>query len=70
MKHDVKKQHKERKHNDIFSDFCGMIKRDVPVSLIYKKLSRKYYMDAGSIYRVILEKKGVLKDNKQPEHVT
>lgn len=70
MKHSVKQRLKERKHNDIFADYLKMFKRNMHIDVIYQKLEKKYYLDQGTIYRVVLEKKGVLKDNKHVRNVT
>ena len=57
---DTRQYFKERKHAAIHNDFVRMVTNMVHPSVIYSKLSAKYFMDKGSIYRVILSKKNLI----------
>ena len=65
MKHIVKQQLKERKRKDIFNDYLKMYKKMMPINAIYKALEKKYYLDAGTIYRIVIDKKGLVSKTKE-----
>jgi hypothetical protein len=70
MKRSIKREHKERRNRRIFEDYSKLFTKGFRVDVIYQKLEDKYFLDQGTIYRIILEKKGVLEENNQIKDAT
>lgn len=51
---------KAKRNAAIYKDYCAMFKKGLRVEVISKKLSDKYFIREGSIYRVILKERGLL----------
>ena len=55
-----------KKYADIASDFVKMFTVDgMRPGVIYYKLSEKYYLDQGTIFRIVYQQTKFQKSNKQ-----
>ena len=58
----------KRKYKDIQTDFVKMYSDGMRVGVIYDLLSEKYYMDGGSIYRIIYNQTRFQKANNRKDN--
>jgi hypothetical protein len=62
MKQSRKQQLKAKKHAAIYTDFEKMFCKNTPLERIFTTLENKYFLDKGTIYRIVLSKKAFIKD--------
>jgi hypothetical protein len=65
MKQTTKQQLTAKKHRAIYKQYETMLRKNIPVDKVYKSLVKRFFLDQGSIYRVVLAKKGIRPPGKK-----